>query len=76
MYLIGAAISTHKWPSTTICGTGKQCDVLITINAFSWMIFGLISIAFTLILMHYAAATAAESPSSSSEKTSPAMTTA
>jgi len=74
MYLVGAAISTHKWPSTSLCGTGKQCDVLITINAFSWMNFGFITIIFAFIFMHYAAARAAES--SVGEKRAPAMSTA
>ncbi|KAF9039829.1 hypothetical protein BJ165DRAFT_1494304 [Panaeolus papilionaceus] len=41
MFLVGAAITTHKWNNLKWCRGGfKTCRILETIKAFSWICWG------------------------------------
>ena len=84
MLLVGAAISTNKWPSNKICEADvtpntalgsfvvpKQCHILLTIDAFAWVTFIALSFAGVLGLMQWAAERA--SPAAvTTEKQAPA----
>ncbi|KAI5115826.1 hypothetical protein M0805_001986 [Coniferiporia weirii] len=55
MWLVGAAITTHHWPNRTLAGSGRQGTVLLTIVAFSWIPFALLTLAMMFISMEHAA---------------------
>ncbi|KAH8103751.1 hypothetical protein DFH11DRAFT_1692428 [Phellopilus nigrolimitatus] len=55
MYLVGGAIATHKWPSPAFAGAGKEGHVLLSIVAFAWIPFGVLSLVKVFTLMQYAA---------------------
>ncbi|KAF8200194.1 hypothetical protein BJ912DRAFT_1019977 [Pholiota molesta] len=42
MFLVGAAITTHKWNNLKWCrGSHRPCRILETIKAFSWICWGI-----------------------------------
>ncbi|TEB18049.1 hypothetical protein FA13DRAFT_1758862 [Coprinellus micaceus] len=54
MFLVGAAIITHKWLHLKWCrGSYKVCRILETIKAFSWICFGLTSFLVLLGLIDF-----------------------
>ncbi|KAJ2916359.1 hypothetical protein MD484_g4070, partial [Candolleomyces efflorescens] len=54
MFLVGAAITTHKWLHLKWCrGSQKVCRILETIKAFSWICFGLISFLMLFAIADY-----------------------
>jgi len=70
MLLVGGAIATSKWPTRQICEAfppvvpnvnvglrtnDKQCNTLITINAFTWLTFTVTTLAGVFGLMQWAA---------------------
>lgn len=66
MWLVGGAIVTHKFPTKAVAGTGSAGHILITLVAFSWISFGLLTFASVFIAMHgaalYGGAEASHSP--------------
>ncbi|EJD05296.1 uncharacterized protein FOMMEDRAFT_18889 [Fomitiporia mediterranea MF3/22] len=54
MWLIEAAIATHKWPTRAFTGSGRDGHVLLTLVAFAWINFGLLSLAKVVVATHYA----------------------
>ena len=55
MWLVGAAIAAHTWPTRAIAGPGKEGRILITIVALAFVEFGLMTLAKVAALMEYAA---------------------
>lgn len=58
MWLIESAIATNKWPTRTfaraVAEDKKQGNILITIVAFGWLAFSVLSIVKVFLAMHYA----------------------
>ncbi|EJD06316.1 uncharacterized protein FOMMEDRAFT_165160 [Fomitiporia mediterranea MF3/22] len=55
LWLVGAAIATHNWPTRAIAGPGKQGRILITIVALAWVAFSLLTLAKIGAMMEYSA---------------------
>ncbi|KLO11462.1 hypothetical protein SCHPADRAFT_891539 [Schizopora paradoxa] len=55
MWLVCAAIFTNDIPAKRFCGVGRQCDLLIAIQAIAWICFSLLTIYKVMLLMHASA---------------------
>lgn len=55
MWLVGAAIATHNWPTRLFAGPGEQGHILLTIVAFAWLNFIALTLAAVFQLMQLAA---------------------
>ncbi|KAJ7799678.1 hypothetical protein B0H14DRAFT_3885965 [Mycena olivaceomarginata] len=55
MWLVGAAIAAHRWPTRRAVGFGRQADILITLVALALVEFGLMTLVKVLALMEYSA---------------------
>ncbi|THH03164.1 hypothetical protein EW145_g6479 [Phellinidium pouzarii] len=57
MWLVDAAIATHKWPTRALVGPSspKDAHLLLSLVAFAWISFGVLSLACVFVLMHFAA---------------------
>ncbi|KAF8218048.1 hypothetical protein K438DRAFT_1747286 [Mycena galopus ATCC 62051] len=55
MWLVGAAIAAHHWPTRTFVGFGRQGDMLLAIVALAFVEFGLLTMVKVLALMEYSA---------------------
>ena len=62
MWLVGAAIATHNWPTKLYAGPGEQGHILLTIVAFAWLNFIALTFAKVFQLMQFAALRAGEAP--------------
>ncbi|KAJ7342658.1 hypothetical protein DFH08DRAFT_783065 [Mycena albidolilacea] len=55
MWLVGAAIAAHRWPTRGAVGFGRQPDILIALIALAFVEFGLMTLVKVLALMEYSA---------------------
>ncbi|KAJ7244397.1 hypothetical protein B0H12DRAFT_1022493 [Mycena haematopus] len=55
MWLVGAAIAAHRWPTRSFVGSGRQADILIALIAIAFVEFGLMTLVKVLALMEYSA---------------------
>ncbi|TDL19854.1 hypothetical protein BD410DRAFT_791744 [Rickenella mellea] len=58
MWLVETAIATNKWPARRfVCPAfaSRQCNILFSSIAFSWIAFGLTSFLILFVLMEHAA---------------------
>ncbi|KAJ7848923.1 hypothetical protein B0H14DRAFT_2766287 [Mycena olivaceomarginata] len=55
MWLVGAAIAAHRWPTRGAVGFGRNADILITLVALALVEFGLMTLVKVLALMEYSA---------------------
>ncbi|KAL5520180.1 hypothetical protein ACEPAG_9393 [Sanghuangporus baumii] len=55
MWLVGAAIATHKWPTRASAGSGEQGRIVITIVALAWSCFGTLTLARYLAVLEVSA---------------------
>ncbi|KAF7377961.1 hypothetical protein MSAN_00220000 [Mycena sanguinolenta] len=55
MWLVGAAIAAHRWPTRLFTGFGRQGDILLALVAIAFVEFGLMTLVKVLALMEYSA---------------------
>ncbi|KAF5329314.1 hypothetical protein D9619_009391 [Psilocybe cf. subviscida] len=53
MLLVGAAVMTSKWSNLKWCrGSYRACKILETIKAFSWITWGILTLALLASIIH------------------------
>ncbi|OCB90923.1 hypothetical protein A7U60_g1833 [Sanghuangporus baumii] len=55
MWLVGAAIATHEWPTRASAGPGEQGRILITTVGLAWSAFGTLTLARYLAVLEISA---------------------
>ncbi|SJL05131.1 uncharacterized protein ARMOST_08504 [Armillaria ostoyae] len=69
MWLVGAVDTTNRiLPGKNYCRPGKQCRILTTILAFSWIGWSFLTIIGTMGLMYYAYSFGQPAPTRDHEK--------
>ncbi|KAK0431734.1 hypothetical protein EV421DRAFT_139550 [Armillaria borealis] len=69
MWLVGAVDTTNRIiPGENYCRPGKQCRILTTILAFSWIGWSFLTIIGTMGLMYYAYSSGQPAPTRDHEK--------
>ncbi|KAJ6480125.1 hypothetical protein C8R45DRAFT_348334 [Mycena sanguinolenta] len=76
MWLVGAAIAAHRWPTRAFTGFGRQGDILLALIAIAFVQFGLMTMVKVLALMEYSAVgvTGLAGPGARAEKNGTVMT--
>ncbi|KAK0455338.1 uncharacterized protein EV420DRAFT_1694887 [Desarmillaria tabescens] len=69
MWLVGAVDTTNRIiPGKNYCRSGKQCQILTTLMAFSWIGWSFLTIIGTIGLMYHAYSSGKQSPIRDREK--------